>query len=431
MNLVRRFLDPLKKKQSVDRGKSASRLESRPAMSTAVTNRKRGLRTADRIEAMLKLSTSQVQSGRYRVQLYRFLTDNLPLVSSCIWTWSRLAAAPGEFRVRSESTANTDRAEKVLRALSDRIVGGGDGQMGGMTSFLLDLFQGLFRDGHFGGFITVAADGSGIDRFVPIDVADLRLDDERHGLLILERDDGVVSLDRPDFCHLRLNEGPAAPLGRSVLQTVPFVAYVEQQLVDDMRRSSHNAGFHRLHVRITPPDRMSGEADSAYVNRINDYFDSTVKMIRSCEVDENPVTWDNVEIASIGPNSSQGQTNRWFMSHRAMVEEICSGANLAPFLLGYSFGETSSWASLKFDLVMRQVVTVQAQVAGLLKLLGDIELALRGVAGECDWVFNNDLSYRASESAGITSQRLESILKLHTAGLLDDDSAREKVRELL
>jgi hypothetical protein len=400
-------------------------------MSTAVTNRKRGLRTADRIEAMLKLSTSQVQSGRYRVQLYRFLTDNLPLVSSCIWTWSRLAAAPGEFRVRSESTANTDRAEKVLRALSDRIVGGGDGQMGGMTSFLLDLFQGLFRDGHFGGFITVAADGSGIDRFVPIDVADLRLDDERHGLLILERDDGVVSLDRPDFCHLRLNEGPAAPLGRSVLQTVPFVAYVEQQLVDDMRRSSHNAGFHRLHVRITPPDRMSGEADSAYVNRINDYFDSTVKMIRSCEVDENPVTWDNVEIASIGPNSSQGQTNRWFMSHRAMVEEICSGANLAPFLLGYSFGETSSWASLKFDLVMRQVVTVQAQVAGLLKLLGDIELALRGVAGECDWVFNNDLSYRASESAGITSQRLESILKLHTAGLLDDDSAREKVRELL
>jgi len=176
---------------------------------------------------------------------------------------------------------------------------------------------------------------------------------------------------------------------------------------------------------------MAGEADSAYVSRINDYFDSTVKMIRSCEVDENPVTWDNVEIESIGPRGSQIQSNRWFMNHRAMVEEICTGANLAPFLLGYSFGETSSWARLKFDLVMRQVGTVQAQVAGLLKLLGDIELALRGVPGECDWVFDNNLSHPAGESANVQAQRLDSILKLHTAGLLDDSAAREKVRELV
>ena len=428
MNLVRRFLDPLKKSsRSSRRGPSLSH----PSPVAAVRTAKHGLRTVDRIEAMLQLSSSQVRSGHYRVQLYRFLTDNLPLVSACIWTWSRLAAAPGGFRVRSGSSTNTERAEEVLRALTDRVVGGADGQLGGMTSFLLDLFQGLFRDGHFGGFVTVAPDGSGIDRFVPIDVADLRMDEEKHGLLLLEREDGTVRLDRPDFCHLRLNEGPAAPLGRSVLQTIPFVSYVEQQLVDDMRRSSHNAGFHRLHVRITPPDRMAGEADSAYVSRINDYFDSTVKMIRSCDVDENPVTWDNVEIESIGPHSSQTQTNRWFMNHRAMVEEICTGANLAPFLLGYSFGETSSWATLKFDLVMRQVCTVQAQVARLLKLLGDIELALRGVPGECDWVFDNNLSYQAGASATIQAQRLDSILKLHTAGLLDDSAAREKVSELL
>ncbi len=429
MNLVRKFLEPLKKRNSASRkGRSLSQANA----ATAVATKRRSLHTAERIETMLQLSSSQVSSGHYRVQLYRFLTDNLPLVSACIWTWSRLAAAPGQFRVRSGSSASVERADQILRALSDRIVCGGDGQMGGMTSFLLDLFQGLFRDGHFGGFVTVAADGSGIDRFVPIDVVDLRFDEAKKTPgLVLERDDGTVSLDRPDFCHLRLNEGPATPLGRSVLQTIPFVSYVEQQLVDDMRRSSHNAGFHRLHVRITPPDRMAGEADTAYVSRINDYFDATVKMIRSCEVDENPVTWDNVEIESIGPHSSQTQTNRWFMNHRAMVEEICTGANLAPFLLGYSFGETSSWASLKFDLVMRQVCTVQAQVAGLLKLLGDIELALRGISGECDWVFDNSLSYRAGESATIQAQQLDSILKLHTAGLIDDADAREKVSKLL
>ena len=145
-----------------------------------------------------------------------------------------------------------------------------------------------------------------------------------------------------------------------------------------MRRSSHNAGFHRLHVKITPPEKLAGEADGAYVDRINGYFDSTVRMIRSCEVDDNPVTWDNVTIESIGPRSAQTVTNRWFMNHRSLVEEICAGTHLAPFLLGYSYGATTTWAAFKLDLVMRQVQSVQAEAAQLLKQIGDIELALRG-----------------------------------------------------
>ena len=84
----------------------------------------------------------------------------------------------------------------------------------------------------------------------------------------------------PDVFFYALNADLANPLGRSILHAVPFVSYVEQQLVDDMRRSMHNAGYHRLHVKITPPERREGEADDVYVRRANDYFDSTVSMIR-------------------------------------------------------------------------------------------------------------------------------------------------------
>ena len=48
----------------------------------------------------------------------------------------------------------------------------------------------------------------------------------------------------------------------------------------------------------------------------------TVSMIKTCEVDENPVTWDNVEIATIGPENVRTVTNSWFLNHRAMIEEI-------------------------------------------------------------------------------------------------------------
>ncbi|MCK4462328.1 MAG: hypothetical protein KAW46_11025, partial [candidate division Zixibacteria bacterium] len=241
----------------------------------------------------------------------------------------------------------------------------------------------------------------------------------------------TIDLSRPDFRHLSLSAGVESPLGQSVLQAVPFVSYIEQQLIDDMRRTSHNAGFHRLHVRISPPERMGGESDSAYTDRINGYFDSTVSMIRSCEVDDNPVTWDNVAIEYIGPQPGRGGTNNWFYNHRAMVEEICAGTHLAPFLLGYSYGDTTTWSAFKFDVVMRQVRSVQAEVAQLLEWIGNIDLALAGLDVQCRFVFDNGFAYQAGEQATIQAQRTDSLLKLHQAGLVDDETARAKAGELL
>jgi len=398
----------------------------------ASTPRRGSLRTSDKIEAMLDLSQAQVQSGRFRTQLYRFLTDNLPLVSACIWTWSRLAAAPGEYRMIGESDRARSRGAAELNKLACRLTTSVAGRPVSQTTFLVDLFQCLFRDGQYGGFVTVAADGSRVDRFVPLDVADVRIDeDSARPRMVCDAGEKQIPLDRPDFFHLGLNQGQTSPLGRSILQAIPFVAYIEQQLVDDMRRSSHNAGFHRLHVKITPPEKLAGEGDGAYVDRINSYFDSTVRMIRSCEVDDNPVTWDNVTIESIGPRGAQTVTNRWFMNHRSLVEEICAGTHLAPFLLGYSYGATTTWAGFKFDLVMRQVQSVQAEAAQLLKQIGDVELALRGIDGECEFVFDNCLAYQAGDAAAVQAQQLDTILKLHQAGLLDKQAATDRVGALL
>ncbi len=386
--------------------------------------------TAARLESMLKLTTSQIQSGRHRLPLYRFLSDNLPLVGACIWTWSRLAAAPGRYRiVDSTGDAEDERALERLDNLAANTSAGLSGQPVAMTSLLVELFQGLFRDGMFGGFVTVKSDGSGVDRFVPIDAARLHLNEDNK--LLIETDSRAVVLDRPDFYLLALNESADAPLGRSVLRTIPFVSWVEQQLLDDMRRASHNAGFHRLHVRITPPERLGGESDKAYVDRINTYFDDTVRMIRSCDVDENPVTWDNVQIESIGPKPGSTVTANWYLSHRALVEQICAATNLAPFMLGYSYGSTRTWATFKFDLVMRQVRSVQAEASRFLSWLGDIDLALGGYESRCEWVFDNAMTWQADQQTENDLQRVEAMLKLYAAGLVDEDTARRTASRLV
>lgn len=389
--------------------------------------------TADKLEAVLKWTRHDFETGRWRKLLYRFLTDHVPAVNSCIWTWVRLASAPGQFKIVENGQSKSEAlAEERLRQLARRLYTNPSGNRIGLDSLLPDLFMSLYRDGIFAGFLTVDPDSGGVDQFLPVDPADLRADQNSgNRRLVLELDDHTIALDRPDFYYIPFNGGINQPFGRSILQAIPFVSYVEQQLVDDMRRASHNSGFHRLHVKITPPERMSGESDNAYTERINGYFDSTVRMIKSLEVDDNPVTWNNVEIGHVAPEKSREVTNSWFMAHRAMVEEICAGTHLAPYLLGYSYGATTTWAGFKFDVVMRQVRSVQTEVARFLEWIAGVDLALAGIEARCRFEFDNSFAYQAKENLEVETGRVDNIIKLYQAGLIDQDKAREKVWNLL
>ncbi|MDF1545611.1 MAG: hypothetical protein P1R58_10975 [bacterium] len=418
------MLDFLKRVKKGSRSARAERIPSRLRLASP-----KPVRSTDPLVRTLELSRRDVSSGRHKIQLYRFLADNIPVISSCIWTWARLSAASGKFKTKGKGS---EQAEVILKALSDRVYASNEGHRSGLSGLLPDLFTNLFRDGCAGGFLLLDQGGRQVDRFHLIDPADLEIDPDSGVLRLAINDkEQVINLDRPDFSMVTLGDTGRYPTGRSILQPIPFVSYIEQQLVDDMRRASHNSGFHRLHVKITPPERYGGESDQSYVGRINEYFDSTVEMIKSCDVDENPVTWDNVEVQYIGPENSRSVTNSWFMQHRAMVEEIAAGTNLAPFLLGYSYGATTTWASFKFDLVMRQVRTVQAEAARIFQWLGNVELGLHGLQERCRFQFDNSFAYQATEQESVRSSSLDSILKLYQAGLISESEAREKAGELL
>ncbi len=247
------------------------------------------LTTSRHLGNILRWSASDPLNTRYRTQLYRFLTDQIPLINAAIWTWVRLSAAPGSWKIPNAGAAIESKALARLETLNSRLFGSPHTRPVSIDAMLPDLFATLFRDGLFGGILTVAPDASSVDRFIPIDPADIiREDVNGKPALFLERDTTRIPLDRPDFYYIPFAASISEPFGRSILQAIPFVAYIEQQLVDDMRRSSHNAGFHRLHVKITPPERISGESDQAYTERINEYFDATVEMIRSLRYRRQP-----------------------------------------------------------------------------------------------------------------------------------------------
>jgi len=372
-------------------------------------------------------------SGGFKIGLYRFLRDTIPVLNACIWTWSRLSSAPGGYEIVDPAgDYDKERAHEYLEKMSLRVYPHRFQKTAGIDSFLPLLFNALYTDGAFTGFLIINPDMSGVDHFQPLDPTDIRVaDSDRGKILVYQTEKGEIRLDSDDFYYLGLNSGTGSGLGRSILGAVPFVSYIEQQLVDDMRLATHNAGYHRLHVQIVPPEKLSGESDEIYTERVNEYFDDTVSMIRECRPEDNPVTWDNVKIDYIGPRNMQGATHSWFLNHRAMVEEICAGTNLSPFMLGYSYGTTHNWAQFKYDLVMRQVISVQRQTARFLEWMGNIELALKGLDCRCRYHFDNAISYLASDRADIEKSKVDNLLKLYSAGLISKDDAAAKAGDLV
>jgi hypothetical protein len=154
-------------------------------------------------------------------------------------------------------------------------------------------------------------------------------------------------------------------------------------------------------------------------------------MIKDCRPDDNPVTWDNVVIDYVGPRNVNTVSNSWSLTYRAMVEEICAGTNLSPFMLGYSYGTTHNWAEFKYDLVMRQVQSVQRQAARFLEWMGNIELALKGLSCRCRYVFDNSVTYMASERADIQKSAVDNVIRLYTAGLISKETASDKAGDLI
>ncbi len=375
------------------------------------------------------------RDSRFRVRLYRFMAESIPLVNSVIWTWSRLAAAPGDFRfLENENMVENREAQAVLENLFLRINRINLGHGGAPDELLHPLFQSLFIDGAIVGLMELEKDLSGVGAFRFFDAArtEVRISPAGEIRVVEATENGERVYRGPDLFFYALNGDLSNPYGRSILKSVPFVSYVEQQLVDDMRRSMHNAGYHRLHVKIAPPERREGETDDAYVTRANAYFDNTVSMIRDIEPEDNPVTWQDVAIEYIGPVNQGGtRSNNWYLSHRAMVEEICSGTNLAPFLLGYSYNTTTSWARFKYDLVMRQVASVQKAAVNFLNWLANIELSLKGFKLSAEWRFDNKVSALAQEQTEIKKTEAGYIIDLYSAGLIDRETAADRASRLV
>ena len=362
----------------------------------------------------------------FATRLHRFMRDHIPILKAVIWTWTRLAAAPSRFEIIS---GDKERSHRILSDLSLRIHPDRLTRFGGFDSLLLQFFDSLFTDGAVCGELTLLPSRAGLARFDFIDTASLEFShDRKNGWQMFQRaPEGRITLDSPAIYYQPLDAEAGKPYGKSLISAVGFVARIEQELIRDMQKSMHNAGYHRMHVTIKPPVQGVAESDSDFIARANAYFDNTVRSLREFDVDDNPVTWDDVTITHIGPEGQVTGSRNWYLNHRSMVEDVIAGCHLAPFMLGYAYGGTQTWAKFKYEMVGRQIATLQRAASRFCEWIAGIELALHGIDAEVKHSFDNRLDFDRRERYETDRALTDLVLRQLESGLITIEDAKQRL----
>jgi hypothetical protein len=239
------------------------------------------------------------------------------------------------------------------------------------------MFLELFTVGRFAGEIVLFKDGSGIESFRPVDPdkIDWQFTDRWEPAYKDDNDDRhPIPKERlfyATLCHDLFN-----PRGSDPLAAIPFVTEIEQRMLDDMARSSHNAGTPRLQVRITPPQQMENEASTQYVQRINNYFDDVVSQMKEIGPDDNIFTWSDVEVRIVG--GDVGRNYSWRLNREQVIEDVITGLKLFPWVLGRSHGTTKNWVQAQFNILMQIVDSIQSWGIALADWIRTTDLRLKG-----------------------------------------------------
>ncbi len=365
----------------------------------------------------------------FRLKLYRFLRDNIPCINSAIWTWTRLSCAPSSFKLKgTDDQALLDKGTRIISALDRRIYQHSFYKFSGIESLLSQFFYSLYTDGAVCGELVLEPFRKRIGRFYFIDPSTIKFKSTGTDLELYQEVDGeLIRLNKDSTYYFGLDPDTQDPRGKSLLSSIPFVSRIEQTLLSDMQKSMHNAGYHRLHVKLRPPERISAESNEAYTKRANQYFEDTLQMMKKLAVEDNPVTWNDVQIDYIGPQGSYAATTSWYINHKALIEEICTGVHLDPFILGYSYGAPYSWAQIKYELIQRNIISIQASAKRFMEWIHNLELALNGINLEYEHVFDNRKIFGLLEQRQAEKLALENIILKKNAGLITEEEAKREL----
>ena len=314
--------------------------------------------------------------GCGELALYRQLRRTVPVVDAAIGKLVRLV---GGFDVKCADRA----AERALRRFLNEVpVGYGQS---GIHQFLSVYLGGLLTDGRAIGEMVVQ-DGH-LAGLCWGDAAQLILQtgDSPLETVICRSENGrAVPLPRQHLLLLTtLNPEPEAPFGVSMLRGIPFLAQILMTIYRTIGVNWERAGNVRYSVICRGGDE-NGVSAGARAEQMAEAWSEAMRENRQGVVRDFVAVGD-VEIRVIG---TDGQVMESEIPVRQLLEQIVARLGLPPFMLGLSWSSTERMSQQQADMLTSELWSLRRTVEPVLKRICRLFLALEGMEGETEIVWD-------------------------------------------
>jgi hypothetical protein len=360
----------------------------------------------------------------FMLKVYRFLRDAIPDISDAVWTWKRLCQTGYEVEILDASSELArDRAYRMIRDLDTRVNADGGGMDG-----LLDIFYtSLFTYGAAALEIVLSRSRESIHDIVPVDVWTVRFkrDSNTGKALPYQVHDGEEIPIKPElFFYLGTDRDGTNPYGRSMLRSIPFVVKIQQRLLEDMAKATRNAGWSKLHVKYKPGERFRGESQDDYQSRVSGNFEKLRDSVSKLKTDQNLVTYDNVEVDVITGNQ---RSSVFYENHKAVEEQVITGMHLMPILLGRNYGTTETYGTAQYEIINRQVASVNRAVKRLVERLYNFELSFMWGSARAKVKMKTNRTVDLLRDSMAAKNEIENAVRLRDEGFLDQKGAAARL----
>jgi hypothetical protein len=362
----------------------------------------------------------------------RRLRDYIPDVSAGVWAWVRLCSTPLSYSFDADGKPDHDRAREILESLDRRIGGFQNERERGVDTLAQQFFLSVFTYGAFCGEAVLDNRRRQIERFVVIDPATVRFRlhpaARAYQPYQIQADGSLVKLNPASFFYFGLDTDGLSPYGRSPLLALPLVIRLQQQMINDMARAQHNAGYPAIHFRMAAPEPVPRESPNHFNERKQNELEKMRNEIHTREVDGNLVTFDNIEVRYLSPD---GVSRQWDESIRAIGEQVISALHLAPFMIGRNWGTTQSWGTAQYQLLTNNARTVQEGAKRLADWLRNLELILWGLPLKATHQFAPHHHLDAFDRARAFQTSTRTLLDLSEKGMIEPETAKQRIDALL
>jgi hypothetical protein len=179
-----------------------------------------------------------------------------------------------------------------------------------------------------------------------------------------------------------------------------------------------------LDVALEVPPQKSGESDEAYASRLQKRLAAYAKAYAANLSKGVAVHYKDQEAKhnAISPGAAAGAKQIWELNE----EQILSGLDIPPSMMGRSYSTTETYAEVDYERLVTKLVNARRMIKRFIEKGYTLDLLLRGIDANIAVSFNQNSGFQQKEKEEAEGKKIENVLKKRDGGIIsDDEAARE------